>query len=126
MTVESAPRDLTKWHYSALHVVDIEHPVFSMSPLLGRMLGVRTGAGAQPIAGDGTTILATGRTFGPSERFTADLADPGVTTANITTGESGNPRSANYLDQFNAWLHGTTFPLPLHGGPAQHTLRLLP
>ena len=126
LSEKGAPRDLSRWQYAALHTVDIEHPVLSMSPLLARVLGVRIGTGAQPIAGDGTTIQAASRAFGPSERFTADLADPAATLGNITTGQSGNPRSANFLDQFPAWLHGSSFAMPLAGAPAQHTLRLLP
>ena len=126
LSQNSAPHDLSRWRYGAMHKVDIEHPVFAMSPLLPRLLGARTGTGQQPIGGNGLTIKATARAFGPSERFTADLADPSANTGNITTGQSGNPSSPHFLDQFPAWLHGATFALPLAGAPAQHTLRLLP
>ncbi len=122
----SAPHDLSRWSYGSMHTVDIEHPVFGLSPLLSRLIGARTGTSAQPVAGDGTTIQATGHAFGPSERFTADLADGAATTGNIPTGQSGNPASPYFLSQFPAWLHGSTFALPLGGSPAQHTLRLLP
>lgn len=126
LAAKSAPHDLSRWKYGSLHAVEIQHPLFSLSPLLARLLGVPAGTGAQPIGGDGTTVQATSRAFGPSERFTADLADPGATLGNITTGQSGNPRSPNFLDQFPAWLHGASFARPLRGAPAQHTLRLLP
>ncbi len=126
LTQKSAPHDLSRWTYGSQHPVDLEHPVLSLNPLLSRLLGVHTGTGPQPIGGDGTTIQATSRAFGPSERFTADLAYPGATVGNITTGQSANPASPHFLDQFPAWLHGTTFAMPLHGAPAQHTLRLLP
>ena len=125
-SLSDAPRDLSRWSYGSTHTVDIEHPVFGVSPLLSRLIGKQTGTGNQPIGGDGTTIMATGHAFGPSERFTADLADGGSTTGNIPTGQSGNPASPYFLSQFPAWLHGSTFALPLGGSPAQHTLRLLP
>ena len=65
--------------------------------------------------------------YGPSERFTADLANPQASLGNITTGESGNPASPRYLDQFQPWLNGTTFPMPLQpNAQPVHTLTLLP
>ena len=121
-----APSDLSKWRYGAMHPVEITHPVFSMSPVFDRVLGVRTGSGRQQTGGDGTTVKAIGLHFGPSERFTADLRDAQATDGDITTGQSGNPASTWYLDQFRPWLEGTTFPLPLAANGATHTLRLLP
>jgi penicillin amidase len=121
-----APADLSTWHYGQLHKLELTHPVLGLTPLFDRMLGVRTGTGPQLIGGDGTTIRALGGHVGPSERFTADLADPQMSLANITTGESGNPASPHYLDQFQAWLKGTTFVLPLTFTQPAHTLTLLP
>jgi penicillin amidase len=73
-----------------------------------------------------TTIDAIGPSFGPSERYTADLTDASATLANIVTGESGNPDSPWYLDQLQPWLHGTTFSLPLQNDTAEHSLTLVP
>ena len=73
-----------------------------------------------------TTIDAIGVSFGPSERFTADLSDASATIANIVTGESGNVSSPWYLDQFDPWLRGTTFSLPLENDRAEHSLTLVP
>jgi len=121
-----APSDVSSWHFGPLHPAEIDHPLFSMSPLFDRLLGTATGSGPRTTAGNGTTIRAIGHHFGPSERFTADLASPDATTGNITTGESGNPASPWYLDQFEPWLKGTTLPLPLHDNQSTHTLTLLP
>jgi penicillin amidase len=121
-----APADLAGFHYGSLHVVDIQHPILGRDGLFSRMLGVSLGSGASPIGGDNTTIKATGLHFGPSERFTADLANPDSTLGNITTGQSGNPASAAYLDQFGPWLHGTSFALPLNKPAIVHSLSLLP
>jgi penicillin G amidase len=121
-----APSDVSTWHFGTVHPVEINHPLFSMSPLFDRLLGVATGSGPRPIAGDGNTIRAIGHHFGPSERFTADLSSPEATMANVTTGESGNPASPWYFDQFEPWLKGTTLPLPLHDNQSTHTLTLLP
>lgn len=121
-----APSDLSRWQYGAIHRIEIEHPLFNGHSIYRWLLGAPTGGGAQPIGGDSTTIDATGVTFGPSERFTADLSSPTATIANIVTGESGNLTSPWYLDQLQPWLHGTSFALPLENPHADHTLLLVP
>jgi penicillin amidase len=124
--LENAPRNLDKWDYGTYHPVEIAHPVFGSHSLLSTLLGSRTGTGIKPNGGDATTVRAAGLHFGPSERFTADLSSPDTTFANIFTGESGNPRSPFFLDQFPGWLESTTLPLPLRHPSAEHTLTLLP
>ena len=121
-----APGDLGKWHYGERHTVEIAHPLLGDQHVLSSLLGVPGTTGAKPAPGDATTVRQMGAHFGPSERFTADLASPAAAYANITTGESGDGLSPWYLDQFRPWLTGTTFPLPLSGGTSTHTLRLLP
>jgi penicillin amidase len=122
----NAPSDLTRFTYGSIHPVEIAHPIFGSSGLIAKLLGTPTGTGLQPNGGDGTTIKQTGLHFGPSERFTADLSNPDNTHANITTGESGNPASPNYLDQFPIYYHGTTLTLPLTHPTTSHTLTLTP
>ncbi len=125
-----APFDLSKWQYGKSHPVDIEHPIFAQSPLLQRLVGVPTGTGAQPQSGDTTTVKQVGRTFGPSERFTADLSNLDDSTLNIVLGQSGNPASPWFMDQWPAWYKGTTFTLPFSkastDAAAKHTLTLTP
>jgi penicillin amidase len=122
----SAPHDLAALHYGNEHPIEIAHALLGSHSPISTLLGVVTGTGRQPNGGDATTIKAAGLHFGPSERFTADLADPDNTHANITTGESGNPASPHFLDQFQPWLQGTTFTLPLNHPTIQHTLTLTP
>ncbi len=55
---------------------------------------------------------ASGRDYGPSERFTADLSSLDASTLNVVTGQSGNFLSPFYMDQWNAWYTGFTFMLP--------------
>jgi len=125
-----APFNLAKWQYGQSHPVDIEHPLFSQSPLLQRIAGIRTGTGQQPQSGDATTIKQVGRSFGPSERFTADLSDLDRSTLNLVLGQSGNPTSPWFMDQWPAWYQGTTFTLPFSGSAVdaatKHTLTLTP
>lgn len=121
---DHAPGDLRRWRYGQVHPVEIAHPLFGSNPLIATALGASTGTGAQANDGDGTTVKQTGRSFGPSERLIVDLGQPEHTLLNITTGESGQPGSPYYLDQFQHWLDGRSYPLPLHTADSKHTLIL--
>jgi penicillin amidase len=125
-----APSDLAKWQYGSIHTVDIEHPIFEQSAALRTLLGRPTGTGVRPQSGDGTTVKQVGHTFGPSERFTADFSNFDNSTLNVVLGQSGNPDSQWFMDQFPAWYRGTTHPLPFSdaavNSAAQHKLVLTP
>jgi penicillin amidase len=103
-----APKDLTAWHWGAVNTVDIEHPVLGKIPLLGRW----TAPGVNQQSGSGYTVKAVMRHHGPSERFTANLADLDQSTLNTVTGQGGNFMSPFYMDQWKAWYEGSTFTLP--------------
>jgi penicillin amidase len=121
-----APSDVARWSYGSWHVIDIEHPLAVFLPLLGRVAGT----GEQPLSGDTTTVKQVGRAFGPSQRFTMDWSSIDGSTENIVLGESGNPYSPYFRDQWNDWYGGTTFALPYSSttvaAQTRHTLRLLP
>jgi penicillin amidase len=121
-----APTDLSKWSYGSWHVVQIEHPLSSFLPFLKRVAGV----GPLPLSGDRTTIKQVGRSFGPSQRFTMDWSNIDGSTENIVLGESGNPFSPWFRDQWNDWYTGKTFALPFTdiavAAQTRHTLRLTP
>jgi penicillin amidase len=127
----NAPRNLDTWQQGSVFPLQIDHPIFSHATLLARLLlGVPTGTGPQSNSGDLTTVRQSGQSFGPSERFTADLADPDRTTLNLALGQSGNPASPLYMDQFQSWLRGITYALPFTPAATQptitHTLILTP
>jgi penicillin amidase len=118
--------DLKNWKYGVQHPVDVEHPLYSMLPWFKKW----TGTGAQPQSGDKTTVKQAGRTFGPSQRFTMDWSNPDASTENIVMGESGDPVSAYYRDQWPYWYGGKTFALPFSSqavaAQTSHTLQLTP
>jgi penicillin amidase len=103
-----APKDLTAWQWGAENAVDIEHPVLGRIPLLARW----SAPGLHQQSGSGYTVKAVTRHHGPSERFTANLAELDQSTLNTVTGQGGNFLSPYYMDQWKAWYEGTTFPLP--------------
>jgi penicillin amidase len=88
------------------------------------------GTGAQPLSGDGTTVKQVARAFGPSQRFTMDWSNIDGSTEDIVLGESGDPYSAYYRDQWADYYGGTTFAFPFSpsavAAQTHHTLRLLP
>ena len=121
-----APSDVSHWKYGSWHVVDLEHPLAKFLPLVGRIAGT----GPQPQSGDNTTVKQVGTEFGPSQRFTMDWSDIDGSTENIVLGESSDPYSPHFRDQWNDWYEGTTFALTFTpaavSAQARHTLRLLP
>jgi penicillin amidase len=126
MKAGHAPGEVADWKYGNWHVVDIEHPLARFLPGIGRLAGT----GEQPLSGDKTTIKQVGRDFGPSQRFTMDWSDVDGSTEDIVLGESGDPYSPYYRDQWKDYYSGTTFPLPFSeaavAAQTHHTLRLVP
>lgn len=120
-------RNLASFKLGDQYPLLIEHPVLAHVPILRRWAG----PGRVAIDGDGETVKQAGaHGLGPSERFTANLADWDQSTLNVVTGESGEPFSPYYMDQWSAWYHGTTFKLPFSEAAveqaAEHRLQLLP
>lgn len=103
-----APKDLAAWRWGAFNAVEIEHPILGKIPLIRHW----SGPGVQEQSGSGYTVKAVTRHHGPSERFTANLADLDQSTLNTVTGQGGNFLSPYYMDQWKAWYEGTTFTLP--------------
>ncbi len=103
-----APKELSSWRWGSFNAVEIRHP------LLGKIPGLRswTGPGVREQSGSGYTVKAVTKHHGPSERFTANLADLDQSTLNVVTGQAGDFLSPHYMDQWEAWYEGTTFTLP--------------
>ena len=124
--LRNAPINLHNWTYGDAHTIQIEHPLFGRLPWFRDW----TGVGPRPMPGDTTTVLQSGHGFGPSQRFTIDWANPDAATENIVLGQSGDPLSPYYRDQWPFWYHGRTFTLPLGDAVVQsqtaHTLTLTP
>ncbi|WP_446744053.1 penicillin acylase family protein [Silvibacterium acidisoli] len=123
---EHAPLDLNHWRYGTEHPVEVAHPIYGLLPWFKHW----TGTGVLPQAGDKTTVKQSGRSFGPSQRFTMDWSNVDGSTENIVMGESGDPLSDYYRDQWPYWYAGKTFALPFTNdavaAQTTHTLRLIP
>jgi penicillin amidase len=104
----TAPSNLASWQWGAFNAVEIQHPVLGKIPIVRHW----SGPGLQEQSGSGYSVKAVTPHHGPSERFTANLADLDQSTLNVVTGQGGNFLSPYYLDQWKAWYEGTTFALP--------------
>jgi len=122
---KEAPSTVSAWRWGRVHKVDVQHPFWSHFPVLKRGT-----PGPQPLSGDEETVKQVQTHFGPSERFTADMSDLDHSTLNIVNGQSGNIFDEHFNDQWDAYYHGRTFPLPFSSQAVQqagvHHLRLEP
>jgi penicillin amidase len=117
VTNPQAPKDLSSWNWGTYNAVTIQHPILGRIPLINHW----SGPGTQEQSGSGYSVKAVTGHHGPSERFTANLADPDQSTLNTVTGQGGNFLSPYYEDQWKAWYEGTTFTLPFTAKAVQAT-----
>jgi len=103
-----APQDLASWHWGDFNAAQIQHPILGKVPVIQKW----SGPGVREQSGSHFTVKAVSRHHGPSERFTANLADLDHSTLDTVTGQGGNFLSPYYMDQWKAWYEGTTFALP--------------
>ena len=126
MADDHAPLSLRDWTYGSRHVIDVKHPLYGMIAILSN--------GPAPAP---TSLRATRPPLdhvrgllGASQRLTVDWSNMDGSTENIVMGESGDPLSPYYLDQFPYWYSGKTFAMPFTEAAVarihQHTLRLVP
>ena len=113
----NAPKDLASWRWGEFNAVDIQHPILGKIPIVRHW----SGTGLREQSGSGYTVKAVTPQHGPSERFTANMADLDQSTLNIVTGQAGNFLSPYYLDQWKAWYQGTTFTLPFSAKAVETT-----
>jgi penicillin amidase len=89
-----------------------------------------TSTGPHQLAGDETTVNQVKGLLGASQRFTMDWSHVDGSTENIVMGDSGDPLSAYYLNQWPYWSNGKTFAPPFTeaavNAATKHTLRLAP
>ena len=126
MADHHAPSSLRGWTYGSQHVIDVQHPLYGMLPFFRRS----TSTGPHQLWGDETTINHVRGILGPSQRLTVDWSNVDGSTENIVMGESGDPLSPYFLDQFPSWYSGKTFAMPFTESAVTasttHTVRLVP
>ena len=119
--------------WGALHTVRAAHAL-SASALLTRLLGLDVGG--LPAGGSPTTVnvsqyevsaVPIRAAYGASQRHVVDMGDvDGAGGFILPTGQSGLPFDAHYRDQWQRWLHGGLWRIPLDRAAASaRTVRRL-
>jgi penicillin amidase len=113
---------IADWSYGRYTELRIANPIVRAIPLIGRYFTV----GPVPMSGSSTTVKQTTRRLGPSMRMAADLGDWDRSLLNLVLGQSGQPLSAHYRDQWESYYTARSFPMQYRNVKAADTLRLVP
>ena len=117
--------DPDDWTWKKFNYLDVLNPI-GREGMLKEFLSITN----QPQSGTEWSPRAASRHHGPSERFVADLADWDDSIMLITGGESGQPGSEHYRDQFPYWFEGKAIYAPFSDAAEakakKHTLTLKP
>jgi penicillin amidase len=115
-------RDPARWDYGRFNTWVLSNPVLGAASFVGGYFQI----GPAPMSGAATTVKQVTRGLGPSMRFVADLAAWDHSCMNLTTGQSGQPLSSHYTDQWRAYYTGDSFPLAFDRVDIEDTLELVP
>ncbi len=110
MNFESS--DIFDWRYEYLHQIQVKHNLSNISKIQAAY-PVKN----YPMGGHHTTITNShshqNSSYGASARFIADMSEEYVYYA-MPGGQSGNPVSVNFDDQFDFWQNNTYYTLPIY------------
>jgi penicillin G amidase len=113
---------ISRWDYGQFNELKVENPIFGALPLIGKYFDI----GPAPMSGSPTTVKQTTRRLGPSLRMVVDLSNLDRSLINLTTGESGNPLSRHYMDQWDSYYAGQSFPMEFDQVKASDVLTVNP
>jgi penicillin amidase len=94
-------------------------------PAIGKLLDIFE-IGPVPMSGSAATVKQTTRTLAPSMRMNADLGDWDASLLNVQIGQSGQPLSSHYKDEWNDYYNGHSYPMQFRKVHAKSTLELRP
>jgi penicillin amidase len=120
--MKSEGSKVSRWDYGRLNELRIMNPVEGQLPLLGKYFDI----GPVPMSGSPTTIKQSTSRLGPSMRMVVDFSDLDASLQNITIGESGQPLSKHYKDQWGAYYGATSFPMQFNKVDAREVLTVKP
>ncbi|MEK7408160.1 MAG: penicillin acylase family protein [Acidobacteriota bacterium] len=114
--------DVRKWSYGRYNQLVIPHPVLSRLPLIGKYFKI----GPVPQSGSGTSVKQVTPRWAPSMRMVVDFSNFDQSWLNVSTGQSGQPLSSHFKDQWEAHYEGRSFPMQFEKVQAESTLTLMP
>jgi penicillin amidase len=122
-------RDVQRWRYGNYLRIEIDQPVIHAAlrklPGIGKALDFFE-IGPVAMSGSATTVRQTTRALAPSMRMTADLGDWDRSLLNIQIGQSGQPLSSHYKDQWNDYYNVKSYPMQYGKVVAKQTLEFRP
>ena len=98
---ETKSSDPDDWAWKKFNYLDMLHPI-GREGILKKLLSLA----GEPQSGTLFSPRAASRHHGPSERFVANLGDWDNSILLLPAGQSGQPGSEHYTDQFSYWLDG--------------------
>jgi len=115
-------RKLSGWRYGRYLRLAVAHPVLHRIPWVGKYFDL----GPVEMSGSSTTVKQTSRRLGPSMRMNVDLGDWDRSLINVVAGQSGQPLSGHYKDQWKKYYTGASDPMEFGKVEAKAVLRLTP
>jgi len=122
---QSGSQRIEDWAWKHFNSLDMVHPI-GRAGLLKRFLSITN----KPQSGTAYSIRAATKTHGPAMRFVANPGDWDHSILLIPAGQSGQPGSSHYSDQFSYWYEGKPIFAPFsdaaEAGARKHSLILKP
>lgn len=113
------------WAWKRFNALDMFHPL-GHNGLLKTFLSITD----KPQSGTIYSVRAASKTHGPAMRFVANPANWDESILLVPSGESGQPGSSHYSDQFSYWYEGKPILAPFSDAAEakakRHTLTLKP
>jgi penicillin amidase len=122
---QSGSTRVEDWAWKRFNSLDMFHPI-GREGLLKRFLSITD----KPQSGTQYSVRAATKTHGPAMRFVGNPGNWDESILLITAGESGQPGSSHYSDQFSYWYEGKPIFAPFSDAAEEktrkHTLTLKP
>jgi penicillin amidase len=122
---QSGSQRIEDWPWKRFNSLDMVHPL-GRTGLLKRLFSITN----KPQSGTAYSIRAATKTHGPAMRFVANPADWDNSILLIPAGQSGQPGSSHYSDQFPFWYEGKPIFAPFsnaaEAAARKHSLILKP
>jgi penicillin amidase len=122
---QSGSERIEDWRWKRFDALNVMHPI-GREGLLKKFLSIA----GKPQSGTRYSVRAATPTHGPAMRFVANLGNWDDSISLIPGGESGQPGSEHYTDQFSYWYKGRPIIAPFsdqaQARARKHTLTLKP
>jgi penicillin amidase len=125
LAIQTKSERVEDWAWKRLDSLDMFHPI-GREGLLKRFLSITD----KPQSGTVYSVRAATKTHGPAMRFVGNPGNWDESILLIPAGQSGQPGSSHYSDQFSYWYEGRPIFAPFSDAAEakarKHTLTLKP